>query len=912
MLMQNFLQKILVLTLVITLSASCQEKRIDYSTEVKPIINKRCIACHGGVKQNGGFSLLFRQDALDTVESGKRAIVPGDPGHSEMIRRLTLDDPEERMPYKEEPLSGEEIGILTKWIEQGAEWGDHWAYVPPQPVAIPSSRNLLSAFGAEEEEWVKNDIDHFILQKLEDQKLKPSPETDKATLIRRIYLDLIGIPPMQEEANAFITSSEPDAYEKVVDDLLASPHYGEKWASWWLDLARYSDTKGYERDGSRTIWRYRDWVIRALNEDKPFDQFTIEQLAGDMVENPSDELLVATAFHRNTMNNDEGGTDDEEFRTATVIDRVNTTYEVWQSTTIGCVQCHSHPYDPFRHEEYYKSLAFFNNASDEDVDGEHPNLRMYLKEEDQQKLESIKKWVNENSGPEKQTDVVKFLKTLEPKYHPHDFDQFVNGELIDGKWLGIRSGGSTRLKQIALDGKDQLIIYYWMNEPGGSFEIRTDGVKGDLIGQVNLEKTKGSKTISIPLKSVHGKHDLYFIFRNPRIKPDWSVCAIEWFAFRESLADKSKPGQAAMQTSFMHLLNADVDNTPVMIETSGEQKRETHVFERGNWMVKGKPVSPEVPRSLNDFPENFPANRLGFARWLVSTENPLTARTIANRLWEQIFGYGIVETLEDFGTQGAQPSHPELLDWLALRIMEENKWSLKKTLKDIVMSATYRQDSDISPEGLEKDQNNRWLSRAPRIRLSAEQIRDQALAVSGLLSKKMYGPGVMPYQPEGIWQSVYNGERWIKSKGEDQYRRAVYTFSKRTSPYPSLFMFDGSSREVCLSRRIRTDTPLQALVTLNDSAFVEASRFFARKMMAEGSSSGERIDAGYKALTFKSIAENKLNVLNGLYNEALKKYTANEEDCKKMIADKKAQPELAAMTVVANALLNLDEVIMKE
>lgn len=905
-------QKIFVLFALLGLFQACKEEKIDFSTQVKPILNKRCINCHGGVKQNGGFSVLFRQEALDTTESGKYAIIPGNPEHSEMIRRINLSDPEQRMPYKEEPLSKDEIQILTKWIEQGAEWGDHWAYVAPKSVQIPKPNRLLSGVGSTSEEWAKNDIDYFILDKLNQENLKPAQEADRPTLIRRVYLDLAGLPPTPEQAEQFIHDETGDAYEKVVDQLLASPHYGEKWASWWLDLARYADTKGYEADPSRIIWRYRDYVIKSFNEDKPFDQFTIEQLAGDMLPDPTDDQLIATAFHRNTMNNDEGGTDDEEFRVAAVIDRVSATWEVWQSTTMSCVQCHSHPYDPIRHEEYYKSTAFFNNTRDEDVSGEHPTLRTY-EEKDQKKLDAIKSWVMQHADEDKAFEVNRFLKTLEPKYHAHIFDQFKNGELNGYKWLSIRSSGSARMKQIDLDDKTHLFINYSMNTPGGSFEIRKDHLKGELIASVALEKTKGSEVIDIPLKPVEGTHDLYFLFRNPNLKKDQSVCSIEWFSFQDDLPGKGNSQFASMKTSFIKLLNRSVENTPVLIENTASQKRETKVFERGNWLVKGETVNPEVPRSLNITSQNIPPHRLGFAQWLMSKENPLTARTIANRFWEQIFGYGLVETLEDFGSQGAQPTHPELLDWLALRMMNDHQWSMKMLLKDIVMSATYRQESRVTDELLEKDQGNQWLARGARVRLSAEQIRDQALAVSGLLSNKMYGKSVMPYQSEGIWNSVYSGEYWKQSEGEDQYRRGVYTFIKRTSPYPSMMMFDGSSREVCLSRRIRTNTPLQALVTLNDPVFVEASRALAKRMMSPDSTSYKKgIRNGYRLLTFKEISDDKLTILGQLYQDALNIYQADTAAVKAITKEKNGTQQLAAMTIVANALLNLDEVITKE
>ena len=911
--MSRFLQKMFLLAACTGLFLACKQEKVDFSTQVKPILNKRCISCHGGVKQNGGFSVLFRHEALDTTESGKYAIIPGDPKHSEMIRRINESDPELRMPYKEEPLSKEEVRILTTWVEQGAEWGDHWAYLPPQRIDVPElDRRLLSGFGDLPAEWAKNEIDLFILEKLAERNLGPAREADKATLIRRLYLDIIGLPPTPEQARKFFEDPADDAYEKVVDALLASPHFGEKWASWWLDLARYADTKGYEADPSRIIWRYRDYVIRSFNQDKPLDRFTTEQLAGDMLPDATDEQLIATAFHRNTMNNTEGGTDDEEFRIAAVIDRVSTTWEVFQSTTMSCVQCHSHPYDPIRHEEYYRSFAYFNNTRDEDVSGEHPLLRTY-EEADEKKLDAIRSWVEDQGGKEKAFEVTRFLKTLEPKYHAHIFDQFENGELNGHKWLSIRPGGSARMKQIGLDNKTHLYINYSMSQPGGSFVVRKGDLQGDVIARVALAKTKGNKIIDIPLQPTTGIHDLYFVFRNPNLKKDQSVCTIEWFSFQEDLPGENAAAFASVKSTFMDLLNAEVDNTPVFIESGPAQERETRVFERGNWLVKGEKVNPAVPEAFHRGPAKVPPDRLGFARWLVSKDNPLTARTMVNRFWEQIFGYGLVETLEDFGSQGASPTHPELLDWLALRLMEDHQWSMKKIIRDIVLSATYRQHSRVTDDVLEKDHRNEWLARGARVRLSAEQIRDQALAVSGLLSKKMYGKSVMPYQPEGIWMSVYNGEKWIQSEGEDQYRRGVYTFIKRTSPYPSLMMFDGSSREVCISRRIRTNTPLQALVTLNDPVFVEAARALAKRMMpADTTPADDGITSGYGLLTFREIPDEKLHIMRNLYEDAIGVYQSDTAAAHALTKNKDGSPQLAAMTVVANALLNLDEVIMKE
>lgn len=896
------------------LLAGC-ERKVDFSSEVKPILNKRCISCHGGVKRNAEFSLLFRHEALDTTESGKPAIIPFDANNSEMIRRLTLADPEERMPLKEQPLTPEEIDVLKRWINQGAEWGDHWAYVAPVVTEPPSSGGLFQRAGASDDErgFVENPIDQFVLSRMEENGLHPSPPAEKSTLLRRVYLDLTGLPPTLEEADAYLSDTDPDAYNKVVDKLLASEAYGEKWASWWLDLARYADTKGYERDVGRNIWRYRDWVIQALNKDIPFDQFSKLQLAGDLLTGAGGHELIPTAFHRNTMNNDEGGTEDEEYRVAAVIDRVNTTWEVWQSTTMACVQCHTHPYDPFVHEDYYRSMAFFNNTCDEDTHGEHPNLRIY-QPGDSAQLREIREWVISKGGQEAEASTRLFLQTLEPKYHPHDFNQFVNGELIDTKWLGIRHNGMARLPGINLSGKAVMWANYLTPGEGSRLEIRLGHPEGKRIANFTFLATEGwkRKAVAIPLVPTEGIHDLFFRFYNAGLKPGQPVADIEWVAFRPALPGSNEAGFDAIRESFASLLNANVENTPVMIENSSAQWRPTHVFERGNWLVKGAEVKPAVPSSLNAFPAGAPSNRLGFAKWLFQPENPLTGRVIVNRVWEQVFGTGIVETLEDFGTQGAAPTHQELLDWLAIKLRTDYQWSLKKLIRTIVLSGTYRQQSDSDPTLYQKDPQNRWLARGPRVRLSAEQVRDQALAASGLLSRKMYGKPVMPYQPDGIWNSVWSGEYWQQSTGENQFRRSIYTYLKRTSPYPSFMMFDAGSREVCLSRRIRTNTPLQALVTMNDSTYQVASRALARRMGRAAAEPAAQIRYGYRQLLTKDIPQGKLSILTRLYREALIVYQKEPEKALAFMAEAEATPAQASLTVVALALLNLDEVMTKE
>ncbi|HEU4902748.1 MAG TPA: DUF1553 domain-containing protein, partial [Flavisolibacter sp.] len=840
---------------------STKHSAVDFNTQVKPILNRSCINCHGGVKKQGGFSVLFRSDALAKLKSGKYGIVPGEPGKSEMIRRIKLKDPEERMPYQHEPLTAEEISILTNWIKQGAKWGNHWAYVPVQQVAVPKpAASLFGLVAAEKNDWAKNDIDYFIYDKLQAQQLKPSPEADKATLLRRLSLDLTGLPPSEQLATQFLQSSQANAYEQLVDSLLASPSYGERWTSVWLDLARYADTKGYERDAGRSIWKYRDWLIKAFNDDKPYNQFLTEQLAGDLLPNATDEQFVATAFHRNTMTNDEGGTDNEEFRTAAVIDRVNTTWQSLLGTTFACVQCHSHPYDPFTHEEYYQFMAFFNDSRDEDTNADYPLLRHYTSEDSLQVLRIVQ-WLKQNGYSERASEVYRFLKTWQPAINSLRADKFINSELVDTKWLGFRNNASTRLAQVNLDSFNQLLVRFMSFTTGGKWTIHLDKPDGPILKTIAVPKTQGWLIQAVDFPTQNGVHDLYFSYSNPALKkPTDNGMMFDWFYFTQPFPGHEKAGYDTIKKAWWKLLAKDVPTTPVMMDNPSYMHRPTNMFVAGNWLVKGKEVSAGVPKSLNPFPTNAPKNRLGLAQWLTDKRNPLTARTMVNRLWEQLFGTGLVETLEDMGTKGAEPTHQELLDFLAWRYMNEFGWSTKKLLKEIVFSATYRQSSRVSREVLEKDQFNKFYERGMRVRLSAEQIRDQALAASGVLSKKMYGPSAMPWQPQGIWMSPWNGDEWKKSDGDDQYRRALYTYWKRTAPYPSMITFDAVGREVCVSRRIRTNTPLQALVTLNDSTYMDLSRQFAYHLQKETGSADPRtlISKGYERLLFKPIAAEKL------------------------------------------------------
>lgn len=901
----------IVLVTVIS-SYFVSNNKVDFNTEVKPLLNKKCITCHGGVKRQSGFSLLFRNDALAVNKSGKVAIIPGDADNSEMIKRLYLKDPEERMPYKHPPLSNDEIALLKKWINQGAVWGNHWAYTPVQETPVPTiGKGPLGLFG--KPAWIKNNVDAFIYEKLKEEKLSPSAMADKATLLRRVSLDLIGMPAPNSIAQKFLESTSSDAYEKLVDTLLTLPTYGEKWTSMWMDMARYADTKGFEKDDGRNIWRYRDWLINAFNTDKPYNIFLTEQLAGDLLPNPTDAQYIATAFHRNTLTNDEGGSDNEEFRTAAVIDRVNTTWVSLMGTSFACVQCHSHPYDPFRHEEYYKFLAFFNNTRDEDTWAEYPVLKEFHNI-DSTRFTALKIWLHKNA-PNREKEIIQFIKTGQPAINSLVADEIKNGALADTKWLQFRNNGSARIKNIDLTGLSQLYYRYISWKPGGQFQIHVDSANGAIVKNIAIEDSKGGwKIANITIPPTTGRHHFYITYHNNKIKnPDESGVQFDWFHFTNPFPGKEIAGYQTALQNFDSLLYAQqYTATPIMMENPFNIARTTNVFERGNWLVKGKAVEADVPASLGGLPPGAPRNRLGMAMWLTDKKNPLTARTIVNRIWEQLFGQGIAETLEDLGTQGIAPTHESLLDYLAYQLMHQHQWSLKKTIKEVVMSATYQQDSKFNKEAVLKDPFNKFYARGPRIRLSAEQIRDQALWVSGLLSDKMYGPSVMPYQPEGVWKSPYNGATWNLSKDGNQYRRALYTYVKRSAPYPSMISFDGTSREVCTVRRIRTNTPLQALNLLNDSVYIEAAQHFAKRIknMVPNNVS-KQIGKGYELAFNKSISPEKQKVFEKLYQTAFAKYSQDSFKIEQITGDKNAGPAGAALVLVATALLNTDEFLTK-
>jgi hypothetical protein len=613
------------------------------------------------------------------------------------------------------------------------------------------------------------------------------------------------------------------------------------------------------------------------------------------------------------MTNDEGGTDNEEFRTAAIIDRVNTTWQALLGTTFGCVQCHSHPYDPFTHEEYYKFMAFFNDTRDEDSYDDYPLLRHY-NDSMQQKLNSLTEWLQENVSTERAKEINRFLKTWQPSINSLTADQFVNSELADTKFLVFRNHAVARLKHVDLENKNLLIYRYTCWKKDGVWTIHLDSPGGPVLKTISPDTTGDWKIAETEFPLSTGIHDLYFTYFNPHLKnPLDNGQLMDWFCFTQQFPGRDRPGYEANKKIFWSLLTAKVPTTPIMMDNPSSMHRTTNVFERGNWLVKGEVETPAVPHALNPMPKNAPNNRLGLAMWLTDKQNPLTARTMVNRVWEQLFGSGLAETLEDLGTQGIPPTHQELLDWLSWKLMNDYKWSVKKLLKEIMMSATYREDSKVAPEAVEKDPYDKFYERGARVRLSAEQVRDQDLCISGLMSEKMYGPSVFPYQPGGIWLSPWNGADWVKSNYEDQYRRALYTYWKRTAPYPSMMTFDGVAREVCTARRIRTNTPLQALVTLNDEAYLEMARYFAYRMQKEGKDLKQQITKGYQLALYKPISADKLSVLMKLYNESLQKFKSDKDKTCEMIGEDNEHnnPETAALVVVANAILNLDEVITK-
>jgi hypothetical protein len=1132
---------------------------VDFNRDIKPILSNQCFFCHGPDKaeRQGGIDGL----RIDTREGatadlgGHVAIAPGDIDASTLLDRVSSTDDGDRMPPpgSGRPLTETEIDLLRRWIDGGAQYAQHWSYVPPVRPAVPAVATVNGSH------WPHNPIDHFILVRLQHEGLSPSEVADRYTLIRRLSLDLTGIPPTIQEVDEFVSDTDPSSYEKWVDRLMAKKAYGEHWARLWLDLARYADSAGYADDPLRTIWLYRDYVIQSINENKSFDQFTIEQIAGDLLPGATDQQVIATAFHRNTMTNSEGGTDDEEFRNAAIVDRVNTTLAVWMGTTMACAQCHSHKYDPITQEEYFKLFAILNNTEDADRRDESPLHSVYTAEQESTKsqleteAEQLKQtlatltpdliaerneWLDDfprdlawspltvqtasnDSGNEMivdgsvvavanaaDTDIYRVSASVDPDTRaislqtlPHESlpgggpghggGNFVITQIHasvtppdsaspSGRFVRIELPGKQRMlslaevevfsgdknvatlgkatqsstgfdgpAELAIDGNtdgryvdakstthteisddpwweldlqsphaiDRIVVWNRTDEgtverlkdfrilvlsdqrkdvweqvvadpPKPSVELATGGPRplkfSQAIADYNQsgfdassvlkpmnDKNKtshgwavggqankphrlvlilspaseipsgGLLTITIEQKSPHHRHTVgrfqLSTTSDARVKP-WASTPPEVLAAVSTAADQRSEAQGkAIDDHFLSIAPsltkqrkraADIAKeltdiqpitVPVLRELADGKRRTTRLQHRGNFMSLGDEIQPGTPEIFHPLPPNSAADRMGLAQWLVDDNNPLTPRVVANRYWERLFGTGIVATSEEFGSQGELPSHPELLDWLATELIRLD-WDTKAFVKQLVMSAAYRQASNVTAELYEVDPDNRLLARGPRFRLAAEAIRDQALYVAGLMSEKMHGPPVNPPQPStGLSAAFGSGIDWKTSSGEDRYRRALYTTWRRSNPYPSMSTFDAPNREVCTLKRGRSNTPLQALVTLNDPVFVEAAQGLARRITS-GSTSDlrQRMDFGFRLCLARPAEPQELDRLIELYHQSYNDLSKQPDEAKKLATDPLgplpdgADPiEMAAWTTIANVLLNLDETLMR-
>jgi mono/diheme cytochrome c family protein len=1132
---------------------------VDFNRDVRPILAKNCFACHGpdAAKRAAGLRLDIREDATKELESGSTAIVPGDAENSDVLFRVTADDETLRMPPKKSgaPLSDREVAILRRWIDADAPYAAHWAFVKPEARPLPA---------VSDQTWVRNGIDAWALARLDREGLKPAPSADPFVLLRRLSLDLRGLPPTPEEIDALAQDPSDAAYERFVDKYLDDPAYGERWARVWLDLARYADSSGYGSDPLRpNMWRYRDWVIDAFNHNLPYDRFTVEQIAGDLLPSPSLEQRMATAFHRNTMTNTEGGTDDEEFRVAAIKDRVDTTAQVWMGLTVGCAKCHTHKYDPISNEEYYKFYAFFNQTADNDQPDERPfipaptpeiaaklaeadamlaALRKTLDTPTEALAEAQARWEAELSGPtpwttlaaseaksdagatlEPQPDgsvkatgtaperdiytivtdadlkritalrletlpdpafpaggagrapdgnfvlsriavearpasddpgaatpvgrtvrielpgggqmlslaevqVFRAGRNVAPKGeakqsstdydgparlaidgdtngHYHEAKSTTHTKAEDSPWWEVTlaeagpierivvwnrtdGGAGARLKGFKVRVLDDARKVVWTTEvaepPDPSRELTPSGARTlPLVRAVADHEQKGfpvASTIAATADPAKGwavapeqgkAHAAVFLvgetdaspsgpsrltvrlehayregghtlgrFRlsatdDPRMTRRAGLPAPVLAALDTPAGGRTPEQKAALASHYRTIAPAlqpvrdeiakreasrpKVPTLPVMVELPAGERRVTKLLNKGNFLDPGAAVESGVPAAFHALPTGAPADRLGLAQWLVDPENPLTARVAVNRVWGQLIGAGLVLTEEDFGTQGDPPTHPELLDWLAVQY-RDGGWDTKALVRLIVTSNTYRQSSKATPELLARDPENKLLARAKRFRLEAETIRDQALSLSGLLVRKVGGPSVFPVQPDGLWQAAFNGERtWKTSDGADRYRRGLYTFWRRTVPYPSMATFDAPSRELCTVRRVRSNTPLQAFVTLNDPVYVEAAQALARRIVREGGSTPEdRVAFGLKLCLGRPAKPEQVDRMLALYRGELDHYRGDLPAARALateplgpLPDGWDAAELAAWTSVANVLLNLDGVLTR-
>lgn len=1006
---------------------------IEFARDIRPILSNNCFKCHGFDEKERQADLRLDTSEGATLElpSGSRAIVPGKSGESALVARITSQDPDEQMPPPDtnKKLTAEQIELLKRWIDEGAEYRAHWSFVAPKPVEPPAVQH---------EAQVRNPIDRFVLARLEAEKLEPSPPAERITLLRRVTLDLTGLPPTLAEIDAFIADADANAYEKVVDRLLASPRYGEHMARYWLDNARYGDTHGLHLDNERSMWPYRDWVINAFNTNLPFNQFTVEQLAGDLLPEATLQQRIATGFHRCNVSTSEGGSIDEEVLVRYAVDRVETTATVWMGLTAGCAVCHDHKYDPITQRDFYRLFAYFNAVAEKAMDGniatpppiiERPSDEQIFR---RQELRDARAAVDQQiAAALSQVEYVEPIGANLTTDQPHEF-VWIDDAIPEGAKPSTDNGGWQWVSQLdrpvfsgqratirraqdvmqhyfteaaapLLVGAGDTLFAYVFLDPSdlpkaimlqfhdGDWEQRAlwgedvipFGTAGSAGKQVVGPLPEAGKWVRLEIEAAklglasgaklngwaftqHGGTVLWdkagILTRTPQPGQRWTSLAA-WDAahhghsptdlpgpVKEAVdkpaADRTPEQTAAVRNYFfeyvypdtqpvfdpLHQQRGDVDKRLAELESKiprtlvmadVEQPRETFMLIRGAYDKKGDKVTAGVPASLPPLPAGAPENRLSLARWLVDPQHPLTARVAVNRYWQKYFGVGLVKTAEDFGSQGEWPSHPELLDWLAVEFINSG-WDVKHMQKLIVTSNTYRQSSRVSPELVERDPENRLLARGPRYRVDAETVRDCALATSGLLIEQIGGPSVKPYQPAGLWEAIgfvgSNTSKFTQDHGDALYRRSMYTFWKRTCPPPSLLTFDAPSRETCTVRRSRTNTPLQALVLMNDEQYVEASRRLAERMMTEGGSSPpDRASYAFRLATARPPRTDELEVLLKTYEAQLADYRADAEAAGKLLAIGESkrnealdQAELAAWTMVANLILNLDETVTKE
>jgi len=968
----------------------------DFAKDVAPLFKSKCISCHGPDSASGGLR-------LDTVAGIKKGGVSGPlfqpfkGDDSLLVHRLLGKDGKPKMPMGFAPLNETEVGKIRAWIDHGAILADpskikHWAYTPPVRSAIPPG------FGT-------NPIDAFIRAKLQKEGAKPSPFADRETLARRVALDLTGLPPTVEEIDRFLSDKQPGAYQRYVDRMLASPHYGEHMARKWLDLARYADTNGYEKDLPRQMWAWRDWVINAFNQNLPYDQFTIQQLAGDLLPKPTRDQLVATGFHRNSMLNDEGGIDPEEFRVVAVIDRVDATATTWLGSTIACAQCHDHKYDPFSQKDFYSFFAFFNQSEDNGRDSapmlplpnpeqqaamdklqaEIKSLQPVLEEKTKSATTRQPAWEARQNGwhyahpkakaegatlsvlddesilasgkdPEADLYTVETPLGMEPLAG-------IRIEAIPDKSLPEGSSGRNfngnfvlhrvEAQVLHADGTKQPITFNTAKADfsQGDFDpmgLLKDGAglgwaiagfepRNRVLHTVSLSLTdtytpRAGDRLEVVLRhqTKHPNHNLgrfrLSLTSDLQLATQIPPTAVQRAALEKQVRtpDETKTVETYFKASDPELaeLRRRVETAQtqydqlaamaptVMVMREAAKPRPNNILKRGDFRTPGDPVRPAVPLSLGGkAPEE---NRLGLAKWLVNPKNPLTARVEVNRLWEQCFGRGLVATDEDFGTQGEPPSHPELLDWLATELIAK-KWDIKALLKEIVTSATYMQSSRVTADMEKKDPYNVLLSRGPRFRVDGETVRDIALTSSGLLSPTIGGPSVMPPQPPGIWENSFSfydtKDRWVDATGSNRYRRGMYTYWRRTAPYPMAMTFDLKSRDMCVAHRSRTNTPLQALNTLNDPVFVECAGRLGVTMAKKG------LEYGFRACTSRTPRDTETAVLRRLLASARQRYasdTAATQELLKsagIVEKREITADNAAWVVIANTILNLNETI---